>query len=152
MNRKNGTVTWNELYREWHSYAEHMELDRDLATSKIETQLGQGSRVTIALLEQYKDSSEKRAAIWLAAFCRDLMQDYAYLLDASSYLLVNQIYFHAHSQFKESSSWEAPLTHLQPKFYISYRLLEHSDLSNMQCIVELAMLQARMTQHDYFTV
>ena len=73
------------------------------------------------------------------------MQDYAYLLNGKAYLMVNHLYFLAIKQLQdEQVIWSTPLTRLQPKLFLSYRLLENLDLSQYPCIVELAMLQASM--------
>ncbi|HEM3703586.1 TPA: hypothetical protein U1D11_002144, partial [Streptococcus suis] len=83
--------------------------------------------------------------VWLASFCRDLMQDYAYLLDSSSYLTVNQVYFQSIKQFDTRlNTWAEPLTRLQPKLFISHRMLENIDLTNLACLIELAMIQASL--------
>lgn len=100
---------------------------------------------TANLLRTNQFDVEKTAAVWIASFCRDLMQDYAYLLNGKAYLMVNHLYFLAIKQLQdEQVIWSKPLTRLQPKLFLSYRLLENLDLSQYPCIVELAMLQASM--------
>lgn len=100
---------------------------------------------TANLLRTNQFDVEKTAAVWIASFCRDLMQDYAYLLNGKAYLMVNHLYFLAIKQLQdEQVIWSKPLTRLQPKLFFSYRLLENLDLSQYPCIVELAMLQASM--------
>ncbi|CYV88001.1 hypothetical protein JZY07_04580 [Streptococcus suis] len=144
-------ISWNDIYKEWETYANHFGLTTPINTEKLRDQkskdFGKGSLITLDLLADYDTDSEKTAAIWVASFCRDLIQDYAYLLNGRAYLTVNQIYFQALKQFQsEVVIWSKPLTRLQPKLFVSYRLLENLDLSHYSCVVELAMLQASMVR------
>lgn len=150
LNMKNKReVTWEAIYREWEVYASHFGLQAPIGeVSYFLTNFGQvskGSELTFSLLNAYQTNSEKYAAVWLASFCRDLMQDYAYLLDSSSYLTVNQVYFQSIKQFDARlNTWAEPLTRLQPKLFISHRMLENIDLTNLACLIELAMIQASL--------
>lgn len=142
-------IQWETLYREWENYAEHFGLDAgDVCVDSLSE--GTAGLMTMRLLAKYQGNPEVRTAIWLASFCRDVMQDYSYLLNSRAYQLVNQIYFLAFDLFKEDGlAWSSHLSRLQPKLFISYRILEGLDLTNYQSIVELAMLQASLTNQFY---
>ncbi len=142
-------ISWNDIYKEWETYASHFGLTSPLNMEDFEGRwsedFGKGSVFTANLLRTNQFDVEKTAAVWIASFCRDLMQDYAYLLNGKAYLMVNHLYFLAIKQLQdEQVIWSKPLTRLQPKLFLSYRLLENLDLSQYPCIVELAMLQASM--------
>lgn len=144
-------VDWAYIYKEWETYANHLGLEGPLTTDwpvvKKTAEIGQGSKLTLDLLGQYQEWPEKIAAVWIASFCRDLLQDYAYLLNGRAYSLIHHIYFQALGQFQsEGTGWAKPLTRLQPKLFISYRLLEHTDLTVPACLIELAMLQASLVR------
>ncbi|HFI0420468.1 TPA: hypothetical protein ACGOW9_001661 [Streptococcus suis] len=144
-------ITWADIYREWEVYAEHFHLHPVMSKeSKFQvanTEMGRGSQLTFQLLKHYQDDEVKYAAVWLASFCRDLMQDYAYLLNSKAYMMVSQVYFQSVKQFDIGvQAWAKPLTRLQPKSFISHRLFESIDLTNLACLVELAMIQASLVQ------
>ncbi|HFI0696212.1 TPA: hypothetical protein ACGO4F_002348 [Streptococcus suis] len=144
-------IAWADIYREWEVYAEHFHLHPMMSKeSKFQvasTEMSRGSQLTFQLLNHYQDDEVKYAAVWLASFCRDLMQDYAYLLNSRAYMMVSQIYFQSVKQFDAGiQAWAKPLTRLQPKMLISHPMFENVDLTNLACLVELAMIQASLVQ------
>ena len=79
-------ISWNDIYKEWETYASHFGLTSPLNMEDFEGRwsedFGKGSLFTANLLRTNQFDVEKTAAVWIASFCRDLMQDYAYLLMA----------------------------------------------------------------------
>ncbi|HEL1612286.1 TPA: hypothetical protein TXL52_000321 [Streptococcus suis] len=149
--KNNLEITWADIYREWEVYAEHFHLyplmSKESKFQVVSPEMSRGSLLTFQLLNHYLEDEEKYAAVWLASFCRDLMQDYAYLLNSRAYMLVSQVYFQSVKQFDDGiQDWAKPLTRLQPKLFISHRMFENVDLTNLACLVELAMIQASLVQ------
>lgn len=98
-------ISWNDIYKEWETYASHLGLTSPLNMEDFEGRwsedFGKGSLFTANLLRTNQFDVEKTAAVWIASFCRDLMQDYAYLLNGKAYLMVNHLYFLAIKQLQD---------------------------------------------------
>lgn len=144
-------ITWADIYREWEVYAGHFNMtplvNKAINFQSISSEMSRGSQLTFQLLNYYQDNEVKYAAVWLASFCRDLMQEYAYLLNSRAYMMVSQVYFQSVKQFDVGvQAWAKPLTRLQPKMFIPHPMFENVDLTNLACLVELAMIQASLVQ------
>ncbi|MFI3079734.1 hypothetical protein [Streptococcus sp. 2021WUSS124] len=61
-------ISWNDIYKEWETYANHFGLTTPINAEKLRNQkskdFGKGSLITLDLLADYDADSEKTAALF----------------------------------------------------------------------------------------
>ncbi len=95
-------------------------------------------------------SDEERAAIWIYAFTKELIDShaqgnlykYAYQLKAVTCDFLSQKFY----------LWHHAMKRLVPEIYMSYELYGETQFSSYRAVIELARLNAALILHEYIPV
>lgn len=110
------------LCKEWETYASHFGLTSPLNMEDFEGRwsedFGKGSVFTANLLRTNQFDVEKTVVVWIASFCRDLMQDYALFVKwQSSSHGQSPIFFGHQTTFKMNKLFGQNLWHVYSRSY-----------------------------------
>lgn len=104
-----------------------------------------GTLHTLHMLLETKDD-EERAAIWIYAFCKEILDTPNTSLQRLAFLLCNASRDFLSSRF---AFWHHAMKKLVPKIFINFNLIMDTDFRTVNAVMELARLNAALTLYEY---
>lgn len=89
--------------------------------------LNKGTLHTLEMLDEAKDNQEDRAAIWIAAFTKDILESMPHEWRGKGFNILNKVYLEALCKINLNENyyiWHHAMRRLLPEICISYDLLE----------------------------
>lgn len=115
--------------------------------------LNKGTLHTLELLIEAGDRAEDCAAIWIAAFAKDMEEQLPTHWRGNGYSILDDVYREAERKVYETYSlWHHAMKRLLPEICFSWMLLEGINITSYEQIVELAVINAAQVYNNYRAV
>jgi hypothetical protein len=105
--------------------------------------LNKGTLHTLELLDQAKDNQEERAAIWIAAFTKDILDSMPDEWNGKGYSILHKVYWEAQCKIDGNDDyylWHHAMRKLLPEICFSYKFLENLNVNSYKLIVEISVI------------
>lgn len=116
--------------------------------------LNKGTLHTLRILDKARDSIQDCAAIWLAAFTKDIISiSLPYEWRGKGFSILEKVYFESLGQLKEKyMNWHHAMRELVPTIYFSSTFLEGITINSYQQIVELSVINSAFILNNYIAI
>lgn len=119
------------------------------------TSLNKGTLHTLEMLDKSKDNKEDQAAIWIAAFTKDLLESMPYEWRGKGYNILHKVNLEALCKIKGNDNyyiWHHAMRKLLPEICFSYDFLECLNINSYRQIIELTAISSAQILNNYIAI
>lgn len=115
--------------------------------------LNKGTLHTLELLHKAQECQDDYAAIWLAAFTKDMMNSLPYEWRGKAHTILNKVYIESYIRIKDKYFiWHHAMKKLLPEICFSCEFLDSININSYRQIVELSVISATQILNNYIAV